>query len=61
MSEAKTTRQEMHEICYHQAMISLRNAYPSKEESELQPAAISIAVRVSTKLDNLFDERRSKK
>ncbi len=50
------TKSEMHKLTYELALASLTNAFPGKKEDHLRPAAISIAIKVSTTLDNLMSD-----
>lgn len=48
------TKQELHQLAFELATASLQNAFPGKTPDHLYPAALSIAVKISTSIDNLL-------
>lgn len=61
MSESPTTiptKQELHKLAYDLSLASMKNAFPGKQEDHLRPAAISIAIKISSSLDKLLSDVR---
>jgi hypothetical protein len=53
------TKQEIHALAFGLAMASLENAFPGKKPEHLQPAALSISIKISSALDKLLDGVRT--
>ena len=50
------TKQELHKLAVDLSLASLKNAFPARTEDQLKPAAVSIAVKISTAIDKLLSD-----